>query len=373
MVRPEIVVGVATLMAGLACASEGFPPGGPEDKVPPVLVASDPAERAVNAEPNQPIVLEFDEIIDEQLSDQIGDFIQVNPDVPEFDATLDDKTITLTSAEALLEGVTYSVTILPGLQDRDRNATVTPKTILFSVGGEEPITLSLVRVTIVKDTLPAAGAQYRLENFESEFGYTWEADSQGQVEIEAVEYGRYVATAWEEMVRPEGWQETEEPGARDTFDLSLANRLYEETYRIAVVDTTAPVVDRVRTPSSRRVTIAFDDPLPEVLPLTSSMVALYEGSPEVWDIDVDPDELPVDQLRARRLEIENAERTGTNEIRVTSAEPLRTGRLYRIEVIDVVNVSGLVSTTEGGRVFRPNYDGAAVFRSDPLEMPAGGP
>jgi hypothetical protein len=335
------------------------------------LIASDPAERAVNAEPNQPIVLEFDEIIDEQLSDRIGDFIRINPDVPEFDAKLDDMKITLTSEGALLEGVTYSVTILPGLQDRDRNATVTPKTILFSVGGEEPITLSLVRVTIVKDSLPAPGAQYRLENMESEFGYTWEADSQGRVEIEAVEYGRYVATAWEEMVRPEGWQETEEPGARDTFDLSLASRLYERTYRIAVVDTTAPVVDRVRTPNSRRVRVTFDDLLRELLPLITSMVTLYEASPEVWDTDTDPDELPVDQLRARQLEIENVERTGISEIRVTSAEPLRTDRLYRIEVIDVVNVSGLVSTAEGGRVFRPNYDGPAVFRSDPLEMQDG--
>ncbi len=357
---------------GLACASEGFPPGGPEDKVPPVLIASDPAERAVNAEPNQPIILEFDEIIDERLADQIGDFILINPDVPEFEAELNDNKVTLTSQEALLDGVTYSVTILPGLEDRDRNATVTPKTILFSVGGEEPITLSLVRVTIVKDTLPGSGAQYRLENEESGLGYTWEADSQGQIEIEAVEYGRYVATAWEEMVRPEGWQETEEPGARDTFELSIESRLHEKTYRIAVVDTTAPIVDRVRTPSSRRMVVVFDDQLPELLPLIPSMVALYEASREVWDTDTDPDELPTEQLRARRLEIENVEWTGPNEVRVTSAEPLRTGRLYRIEILDVVNVSGLISTAEGGRVFQPSYDGAAEFRSEPLEMPDGG-
>ena len=370
--RPGVVVGVAIVTIGLACASEGFPPGGPEDKVPPVLIASDPAERAVNAEPNQPILLEFDEIIDERLADQIGDFILINPDVPEFEAQLDDNKITLTSQEPLLDGVTYSVTILPGLEDRDRNATVTPKTILFSVGGEVPITLSLVRVTIVKDTLPAAGAQYRLENEELELGYTWEADSQGQIEIEAVEYGRYVATAWEEMVRPEGWQETEEPGARDTFELSIESRLHEKMYRIAVVDTTAPLVDRVRNPTSRRVVVVFDDQLPELLPLIPSMVALYEASPEIWDVDTDPEELPLEQLRGRRLEIENVERTGTNEVRVTSAEPLRTGRLYRIEIIDVVNVSGLISTAEGGRVFRASYDGAAKFRSEPLEIPDGG-
>ena len=134
--RPGVVVGVAILTTGLACASEGFPPGGPEDKVPPVLIASDPAERAVNAEPNQPILLEFDEIIDERLADQIGDFIHINPDVPEFEAELDDNKITLTSQEPLLDGVTYSVTILPGLEDRDRNATVTPKTRRFACGGE---------------------------------------------------------------------------------------------------------------------------------------------------------------------------------------------------------------------------------------------
>lgn len=373
MARSKIVSGVLALLIGGACASEGFPPGGPQDNVPPVVIASDPADRAVNAEPDQSIVLEFDEIIAEKLEDRIGDFILVNPDVPEFEVALDDETVTLTSEQPLLMGVTYSVTVLPGVEDRDGNATVTPKTILFSVGGEEPITLSLVRVTIVKDTLPAIDALYRLENEELGFGYTWEPDSQGRIEIEAVEYGRYVATAWEELVRPEGWQETEEPGARDTFELSIESRLHEKTYRIAVVDTTAPIVDRVRTPDSRRIVVVFDDELPELLPVIPSMVTLYEASSEVWDADADPDALPLEQVRARQLEIENVERTGPNQVRVTSAEPLRMGRLYRIEIVDVVNVSGLISTAEGGRAFEPNYEGAAVFRSVPIQMMEDGP
>ena len=44
----------------------------------------------------------------------------------------------------MLDGVTYSVTVFPGLQDRGGNASRESRTILFSVGGETPITLSLV-------------------------------------------------------------------------------------------------------------------------------------------------------------------------------------------------------------------------------------
>ena len=46
-------VPAALLLALFACASEGFPPGGPEDLAAPVLVETDPAHRAVNATPEQ--------------------------------------------------------------------------------------------------------------------------------------------------------------------------------------------------------------------------------------------------------------------------------------------------------------------------------
>lgn len=365
LIRRGARAGAAALTAIVAaCASEGFPPGGPEDLSPPALVETSPAERAVNAAPDQAITLRFDEVIDDQQLARLPSLIRVNPDVPDFDIELEEDIVTLSPQAPMASGVTYSVTVLSGLRDRAGNATVTPRTILFSVGGEEPITLSIVRATIVSDTVPAAGAFYRLDNTEMKFGYTAVADSQGQVELEAVAYGPYVATAWMETEGPQGWQMTEEAGVQDTFELSLDNRAHEATYRVAVIDTTAPVVVSVETSASRRIAVTLDDPLPEGVLLAPGDILLYAAAPP--DEDVDPDSLPLEAARARRVAVESVERSGATVLQITPAEPLRKGGIYRIELRGIENASGIAATPEEGRTFRAEYEGPVELPSEPI-------
>ena len=363
----------ALLLLAAACASEGFPPGGPEDRLPPVLVESEPALRAVNASPDQAITLTFDEVIDDRQLGELRQLIRVNPDVPEFDLELEENIVTLIPLEPMMDDMSYTVTVLPGVRDREGNATTEPQSILFSVGGEVPITLSIVRATIVDEKgEPAAGALYRLDNTETEFGYTMTADSQGKIEAEAVAYGPYVATAWIERVRPEGWQMTEEPGARDTFELSLEKRAYEATYHLAVVDTTAPVVTAVTTPESRLIRVTIDDQLPEGVTLRLERVQLYEVDPGV-ESDTPLDSIPVDRQRFRRLGIAGVTVAGRTEIQVVPVVPLDRERIYRIELVGVENASGVAGTGEGGLPFRPEYEGPRVFESELLPWPARGP
>ena len=361
-----LVPAVASLLS--ACASEGFPPGGPEDLAPPVVVESSPADRAVNAMPDQAVRLRFDEVIDDRQLGQLPRLIRVNPDVPDFDMQLEEDTIILAPQSPMATGITYMVTVLPGLQDRAGNATVQPRTILFSVGGEEPITLSIVRATILRDSLPAIGAFYRLENTAAEFGYTMVADSQGQVELEAVAYGPYAATAWLETEGPEGWQITEEPGARDSFELSLENRAHEATYRIAIVDTTAPIVVGVETSDSRRVEVTLDDPLPADLSPTGGQVQLYEAAPGL-PADVPLDSLPLESVRSRQLaveEVERVERPGPGALSILTAEPLLDGMIYRVELVGIANASGLRAIAGGGLTFRAEFSAPRVFPSEPI-------
>ena len=180
-------VPAALLLALFACASEGFPPGGPEDLAAPVLVETDPAHRAVNATPEQAVTLTFDEVIDDRQLGELARIVRMNPDEPEFDIELDENVITLAPDEPLHEDLTYSVTVLPGIRDREGNASTAPQSILFSVSGRVPITLSVVRATILDEAgAPAVGALYRIENTDTEFGYTMTADSQVEVEAEGV-------------------------------------------------------------------------------------------------------------------------------------------------------------------------------------------
>lgn len=361
------------LLLLVACASEGFPPGGPEDRTPPVLVETDPAQRAVNAAPEQAITLTFDEVINDRQLGELPRLIRVNPDEPEFNLELDENVVTLAPAGPLIDALTYTVTVLPGVQDREGNATTEPQSILFSVGGEVPITLSIVRATLLDEAgQPAVGALYRMENTETEFAYTMTADSQGRVEAEAVAYGPYVATAWVERVRPEGWQMTEEPGARDTFALSLEARSYEATYRLAVVDTTGPVITALTTPGSRLVRALLDDRLPEGASPPPGRVQLYAG-PTGVDTDVPLDSIPLEEQRLRRLEVVEVVLAGRSELQIEPLHPLEPGRIYRLELVGLENASGAAATEEGGRPFRAEFEGPRVYRSEPLPWPGPGP
>lgn len=354
------------------CASQGSPPGGPEDRSPPVLVESDPAERAVNATPDQGIRLTFDEVIDPRLLQNLPELIRVNPDSPEFDYELDEERVILSASEPMLDGVTYIVTILPGLADRDGNATTRQQRILFSVGGDEPITLSVVRARIVRDTVPAAGARYLLENTETEYSYLFVADSSGFVEAEGVEFGPYVATAWLEQAGPRGWQMTDEPGARDTFELSPGNRAHDGTYRIAVHDTTAPVIVSVDASGSTTLRVETDDRLEGEEPPPASAIRVWAG-PELEDYpDVSPDSIPLDRVRGRRIAVPAVERTGPSALRIALGEALEKDRFYRIELVGVENADGLEMEPGGGLTFVPEYEGPAIRPAAPIEWPPGG-
>lgn len=353
-------------LAALGCASEGFPPGGPVDKAPPVIIESNPADRSVNATSDQSITLRFDEVIDDRQLRELQRLILVNPDEPAFEVILDDDTVILQPREPMLNGVTYSVTVLPGIRDRGGNATVTPRTILFSVGGETPITLSILRATITRDTTRVPLAHYRLDNDETDFGYTMIADSQGQVTLEGVAYGPYVATAWEERVRPEGWQESEEAGAQDSFTLGPENRSHEATYRIEVRDTTPPAIRRIEMPNSRLIRMTFDDSLPgdELAPDVTAR--LWEAVGGVSGLDVPVDSLPLEDVRGRRLAIAEVRRVGPNMIDVVPELPLERDRVYRVEIIGLANSAGAITSEGNGRTFRAEFEGPRLFRAEPL-------
>jgi hypothetical protein len=331
------------------------------------VVETEPADRAVNAAADQAIRLRFDEPLGRRVEADLSRLILVNPDTPEFDIRVEDETITLFPSSPMADGVTYMVTILPGLEDRDGNRTTRARTILFSTGGERPITLSIVRATIVEDTLPAALASYHLEGIGHELDYTMVADSLGRIEMEGVAYGRYEGTAWQERVRPEGWQMMEEPGARDTFELSVDQRAHEATYRIAVVDTTAPLIVTVETPESRLLSITLDDALTADPPPEAGSVLLWEADPDLAAAEIPLDSLDAAQVRGRRIAISAVEVRGRT-LQVVPAEPFRKDRVYRVEVA-IENASGIPATPEGGRTFRPRYEGPAIWPSERVPWP----
>jgi hypothetical protein len=216
-------------------------------------------------------------------------------------------------------------------------------------------------------------ASYRLDNQETDFGYTMVADSQGQVAMEGVAFGPYVATAWEERVRPEGWQESEEAGARDSFTLGPGNRSHEATYRIEVRDTTSPGIRRIQMPNSRIIRLTYDDSLASDELAPTVVARLWESAEGVSGLDVPVDSLPLDDVRARRLAIAEVRRLGDDMIDVVPELPLERDRVYRVELAGVANRAGATTRDGEGRTFRAEFEGPRLFRATPVPWPAGPP
>jgi hypothetical protein len=114
--------------------------------------------------------------------------------------------------------------------------------------------------------------------------------------------------------------------------------------------------------------VRIDDDLATESPLSAASVRLWEADPAIAEAGTPLDSIAPADLRTRRIAISAVEATGPRGLRIVPAEPLRKGRVYRIELA-LENRSGLPATPEGGRTFRPDYEGPAVWPSERVPLP----
>ena len=114
-----------------SCAAVSHPRGGPEDKDPPELVASDPEEGSLRFKGGE-VKLIFSEYIDEK---SINSAIQISPLLdPPVEIIYNDEEVTLVFPEELLSNQTYVVTINRNLKDERKVALKQSIQIAFSTG-----------------------------------------------------------------------------------------------------------------------------------------------------------------------------------------------------------------------------------------------
>jgi len=114
-----------------SCAAVSPPRGGPEDKDPPELVASDPEKGSLKFKGGK-VKLIFSEYIDEK---SINSAIQISPLLdPPVEIIYNDDEITLVFPEELLSNQTYVVTINRNLKDERKVALKQSIQIAFSTG-----------------------------------------------------------------------------------------------------------------------------------------------------------------------------------------------------------------------------------------------
>ncbi len=129
---------LAALIAGWAgaCANQGAPPGGPEDKRPPVVVRTEPDTFATLTDLGSRVRFYFDERISESVSNgSLDDAVTVSPLTGEVRVHHDSRSLSVEVRGGFRPGLVYRVTLLPVVSDLFGNQMRDPFELVFSTGG----------------------------------------------------------------------------------------------------------------------------------------------------------------------------------------------------------------------------------------------
>lgn len=129
---PFLIVSVlAWIVIVSSCANQGMPTGGPLDSLPPVIVNTQPAYRALNYKGRE-VRLTFNEYIN---SSRVLDALIISPPMEKKPTILtNSRTLIVRFGEDLTDDVTYSLDFQNGVVDNNENNPYEGLRFLFSTG-----------------------------------------------------------------------------------------------------------------------------------------------------------------------------------------------------------------------------------------------
>lgn len=129
---PFLIVSVlAWIVIVSSCANQGMPTGGPLDSLPPVIVNTQPAYRALNYKGRE-VRLTFNEYIN---SSRVLDALIISPPMEKRPTILtNSRTLIVRFGEDLTDDVTYSLDFQNGVVDNNENNPYEGLRFLFSTG-----------------------------------------------------------------------------------------------------------------------------------------------------------------------------------------------------------------------------------------------
>lgn len=139
MIRKVARSGVGLLplaFLGLACARQGAPPGGTDDRRPPVVVEVEPDTFATVEAGMDRLRIRFNERISEQAATgPLDGVVEISPEIPGLRVEHDRHGLDIQIPGGLAPGLTYRVRILPAVRDMFGNPMAVPFEWIFSTGG----------------------------------------------------------------------------------------------------------------------------------------------------------------------------------------------------------------------------------------------
>jgi hypothetical protein len=274
-VRRRVVLGaVATAVAGMlgGCARQEAPPGGPEDRRPPVVVRTVP-EAFDTVSDLREVRFDFDERISERVAGgSLNEAVTVSPRGGDVRVSHSRRSLSVRVEGGFEEGLVYRVTLRPAVSDLFGNQLADPFELVFSTGG------ALVPTTLageVWDRITGSNTSDALvlasEGPESPVHQSV-TDREGIFALRYLPSGRVTVTAFEDVNRNGVVDSTEVQGAT-TAELVSGDTLIIDLPVLAP-DTAAAVALSADAIDSVTVVVEFDDYLEPSSQLDGIDVAL---------------------------------------------------------------------------------------------------
>ncbi len=253
---------LAVLLLDLGgCARPGRPPGGPEDRIPPVVVGTWPDTFAVVEPTRDPIRIEFSERISERpLRGTLNEAVIVSPTTGESRVKHTRRGLEVSLLGGLRPGTVYRVTVLPVIKDLFGNPMPDAFEFVFSTGPPFPpnALAGLVTDRLTGEAVEDARVDARLRTAAPEDPtHTTRTDTAGVFALRFLPPGRYELAAYVDRNR-NGEPDFQEPQA---FGVQLLGETDTLVVQLALLlpDTTPARLVRAEAVDSFLLRLEFDD------------------------------------------------------------------------------------------------------------------
>jgi hypothetical protein len=282
--RSARVVALLALGSGVvSCARQGAPPGGPEDRRPPVVISVEPDTFArVDPELDR-LRIRFNERISRQATGgSLDQAVEISPEVPELEVKHDRQGLDIHIPGGLRPGLTYRVRITPAIRDMFGNPMAVPFEWMFSTGGEftENAVVGQVWDRATGELLPDVRVvlQPREPSLDS-LAFVSRSATEGLFALRSVPAGAFDVVAFQDRNGDRTLGETEAVGRADIPALGVADTVFLSV-SLLVPDTTVAALVQTEVLDSTAVRVVFDDFVDPTRPLDGLETGLAPLPPD---------------------------------------------------------------------------------------------
>jgi hypothetical protein len=371
------------LFALVACAQQGFPPGGPPDKVPPKLLKTTPDTNARNVS-EKDADFQYDEVLSERPGSAatLDALVLISPRDGAPRVGWHRSRLSVHGRKDWKDNTTYVITILPGISDLRGNADKLGFNLVFSTGPE--IAGGAISGTVFDWPAghPAPNALVEAVSHPDSTIYITRADSVGRFRLAHIPAGDFTVTGW---VDANNNQTRDEHEMQDSAKVALKDTAAVELLAF-LHDSIGPHITTAEVRDSLTLHATFDKPVDPKQPFDTAHIMLRTADSSLVPIksivsarEIDKQRndsvARADSIRARTdtafrrqylaqhkvpadSNARNALRRAAAlaaltpskpvpilDILISLAQPLTAGATYRVESKDIHNLMGVAANS----------------------------